>query len=151
MSSASVNAESPIGGAKEARLDFLYVATGAMGTIGTAAHLWPFIDSSTVPLTGSGSRRAVFDANCAQCHGMRGVGTNLGLPLVHDITIPGITSTRLSSMQCRRACGSTTALRRCVCAATSDRPATARDRALCARATGRERHRVQATSDVNMN
>lgn len=33
--------------------------------------------------------RAAFDANCAQCHGTSGGGTDKGPPLVHDIYNPG--------------------------------------------------------------
>ncbi|KUO65397.1 MAG: cytochrome C [Alphaproteobacteria bacterium BRH_c36] len=33
--------------------------------------------------------QAVFEANCASCHGVNGVGTNKGPPLVHDIYNPG--------------------------------------------------------------
>lgn len=33
--------------------------------------------------------QAVFEANCASCHGTNGVGTNKGPPLVHDIYNPG--------------------------------------------------------------
>lgn len=33
--------------------------------------------------------QAVFEANCASCHGINGVGTNKGPPLVHDIYNPG--------------------------------------------------------------
>ncbi|MCY3866196.1 MAG: c-type cytochrome [Chloroflexi bacterium] len=32
---------------------------------------------------------AVFNANCAECHGPNGAGTNLGPPLIHDIYNPG--------------------------------------------------------------
>lgn len=47
--------------------------------------------SLTVP-TFSGEAlagQAVFEANCASCHGINGVGTNKGPPLVHDIYNPG--------------------------------------------------------------
>lgn len=33
--------------------------------------------------------KEVFDANCAQCHGANGAGSNTGPPLVHDIYNPG--------------------------------------------------------------
>jgi len=33
--------------------------------------------------------QAIFEANCASCHGINGVGTNKGPPLVHDIYNPG--------------------------------------------------------------
>jgi mono/diheme cytochrome c family protein len=33
--------------------------------------------------------RVAFDANCAQCHGKSGSGTEQGPPLVHDIYNPG--------------------------------------------------------------
>lgn len=33
--------------------------------------------------------RTAFDANCAQCHGKSGSGTDKGPPLVHDIYNPG--------------------------------------------------------------
>ncbi|MCY4064462.1 MAG: cytochrome c [Chloroflexi bacterium] len=32
---------------------------------------------------------AVFNANCAECHGPNAAGTNLGPPLIHDIYNPG--------------------------------------------------------------
>ena len=37
-------AESDGAGAKETRRDFLYLATGALGAVGAAAAVWPFID-----------------------------------------------------------------------------------------------------------
>lgn len=33
--------------------------------------------------------KAAFDANCAQCHGPNGIGSEQGPPLVHDIYNPG--------------------------------------------------------------
>jgi mono/diheme cytochrome c family protein len=42
-------------------------------------------DFSPVALAG----RAAFDANCAQCHGKNGIGTEQGPPLVNDIYNPG--------------------------------------------------------------
>ncbi|MFZ5792609.1 MAG: c-type cytochrome [Pseudomonadota bacterium] len=33
--------------------------------------------------------KVAFDANCTQCHGKNGAGTNQGPPLVHDIYNPG--------------------------------------------------------------
>lgn len=35
-----------------------------------------------------------FDANCAQCHGINGAGTDQGPPLIHDIYNPGHHSNR---------------------------------------------------------
>lgn len=45
MSATSVHTGPPIGDEGETRRDFLYVAAGAMGAVGTAAALWPLIDS----------------------------------------------------------------------------------------------------------
>ncbi len=42
-------------------------------------------DLSTVAIRGKKS----FDANCAQCHGSNGTGTQSGPPLIHDIYNPG--------------------------------------------------------------
>lgn len=45
MCAASVGTGFPLEGTGETRRDFLYVATGAMVAVGSAAALWPFIDS----------------------------------------------------------------------------------------------------------
>lgn len=45
MPATSVDVGLPIGDEGETRRDFLYVAAGAMGAVGTAAALWPLIDS----------------------------------------------------------------------------------------------------------
>ncbi|WP_368744581.1 cytochrome c [Desertibaculum subflavum] len=42
------------------------------------------------PLAASAAAgKAVFDANCAACHGRNGGGTTQGPPLIHDIYNPG--------------------------------------------------------------
>lgn len=40
--------------------------------------------------------KVLFDANCADCHGQSGVGTDHGPPFMNDIYNPGITRTRPS-------------------------------------------------------
>ena len=42
-------------------------------------------DLSATAIRGKNS----FDANCAQCHGSNGTGTQSGPPLIHDIYNPG--------------------------------------------------------------
>jgi len=42
------------------------------------------------PLSKVGKQgQKAFQANCAQCHGLNGGGTNQGPPLIHDIYNPG--------------------------------------------------------------
>lgn len=45
MCATSVGDKLPIADAEETRRDFLYVTAGAMAAVGTAAALWPLVDS----------------------------------------------------------------------------------------------------------
>lgn len=73
-----------IGGARCARL-----ITGAMTVllVVAAQMVWAKQDIPAVPAEFS-KGEAKFKANCARCHGERGVGTNQGPPLVHKIYEP---------------------------------------------------------------
>ncbi len=48
-------------------------------------------DMVVVPALSASAERgkALFDKNCAECHGANGAGTDKGPPLVHDIYNPG--------------------------------------------------------------
>ena len=45
--------------------------------------------------------KLAYDANCAQCHGENGAGTDLGPSLIHDIYNPGHNATTGPSATCR--------------------------------------------------
>lgn len=62
--------------------------------IGIGAFIWDLNSGPaavTMPELSSFAAKGkkVFDSNCAACHGVNGVGTNTGPPLVHDIYNPG--------------------------------------------------------------
>ncbi len=74
---------------------------GAGATVAAAVLLWgisslgPAPRSSVVEVSEpelsvpATKGKAVFEANCAACHGMKASGTDKGPPLVHDIYNPG--------------------------------------------------------------
>lgn len=58
---------------------------GVFGRANTSSN-----DFIVPTLTGEAlAGQAVFEANCASCHGINGLGTHKGPPLVHDIYNPG--------------------------------------------------------------
>ncbi len=76
---------------------FVFATTIVVLAAMLMAHLGFFgraetLSNSVVIPTLSGEAlagQAVFEANCASCHGINGIGTNKGPPLVHDIYNPG--------------------------------------------------------------
>ena len=67
--------------------------------LGVGTMVWQLVAPSTgeaivrltVPQLSAEAQagKQAFDANCAQCHGENGGGSNKGPPLVHDIYNPG--------------------------------------------------------------
>ena len=64
-----------------------------LAAFGAAAYFGfqqtPQTNEARVASAGEGDGEALFDANCARCHGKRAVGTENGPPLVHIIYEPG--------------------------------------------------------------
>lgn len=71
----------------------------AVLTLGVGVIVWQMVAPSTgeaivrvsVPRLSAAAQagKQAFDANCAQCHGNNGAGSDQGPPLVHDIYNPG--------------------------------------------------------------
>lgn len=72
-------------------LAILVLSGMLMAHFGAFGRAEPLSNGVVIPtLSGEAlAGRAVFEENCASCHGMDGVGTNKGPPLVHDIYNPG--------------------------------------------------------------
>lgn len=77
----------------------LVISLGIVLIVVVAAAGLPFLRSSDESVVVSvnvpdlspqaAAGRDLFDANCAQCHGVNGAGSDKGPPLVHNIYNPG--------------------------------------------------------------
>lgn len=75
---------------------YIYIIV-AVAAAGLAAWIWqtarpngPTVSVKIPQLSDAAIRgKAVFDANCASCHGVNAAGTDKGPPFIHDFYNPG--------------------------------------------------------------